>query len=439
MKQHTQMKTSASYFLMLALLLATVFGCKKEKINPVSFADDINTSVRAKAQEPLELKPQMTGTATAYEWLEDGKVVGTQSSYIFTKQDRGDYELTFKATNKAGTTTLTYKIKVVGKYADGILLVSNTNANGNAADISYLDEKEKLTPNVFSLENNGTKLPLNTMSAFRYSNQLYITSSGTPNVQVVDDETLKLANIEISNSSVRSITYFATTDGKTGYVVGGTGSRRGLYAVDLTAKTIAGTLLTGTASAALIPIKTYNNAYLTPVLKKLVSVKDGVLQTLFTYPENIAGIVKTSNKQVWMGISKGSSANAKMVRLNENLEVQETIDLPSELLLNQNGEMISADGINEFIYWQETETGEIYRFNATTKKTELFAYPSKNDGAGFLTAWKVHPRTGELYVIDAKSTSDSLPSDLLIYSLDKKLRKKIANVGYQVKDVVFPK
>lgn len=216
MKQHTQMKTSASYFLMLALLLATVFGCKKEKINPVSFADDINTSVRAKAQEPLELKPQMTGTATAYEWLEDGKVVGTQSSYIFTKQDRGDYELTFKATNKAGTTTLTYKIKVVGKYADGILLVSNTNANGNAADISYLDEKEKLTPNVFSLENNGTKLPLNTMSAFRYSNQLYITSSGTPNVQVVDDETLKLANIEISNSSVRSITYFATTDGKTG-------------------------------------------------------------------------------------------------------------------------------------------------------------------------------------------------------------------------------
>lgn len=198
-------------------------------------------------------------------------------------------------------------------------------------------------------------------------------------------------------------------------------------------------MLTGTASAALIPIKTYNNAYLTPVLKKLVSVKDGVLQTLFTYPENIAGIVKTSNKQVWMGISKGSSANAKMVRLNENLEVQETIDLPSDLLLNQNGEMISADGINEFIYWQETETGEIYRFNATTKKTELFAYPSKNDGAGFLTAWKVHPRTGELYVIDAKSTSDSLPSDLLIYSLDKKLRKKIANVGYQVKDVVFPK
>lgn len=439
MKQHTQMKTSASYFLMLALLLATVFGCKKEKINPVSFADDINTSVRAKAQEPLELKPQMTGAATAYEWLEDGKVVGTQSSYIFTKQDRGDYELTFKATNKAGTTTLTYKIKVVGKYADGILLVSNTNANGNAADISYLDEKEKLTPNVFSLENNGTKLPLNTMSAFRYSNQLYITSSGTPNIQVVDDETLKLANIEISNSSVRSITYFATTDGKTGYVVGGTGSRRGLYAADLTAKTIAGTLLTGTASAALIPIKTYNNAYLTPVLKKLVSVKDGVLQTLFTYPENIAGIVKTSNKQVWMGISKGSSANAKMVRLNENLEVQETIDLPSDLLLNQNGEMISADGINEFIYWQETETGEIYRFNTTTKKTELFAYPSKNDGAGFLTAWKVHPRTGELYVIDAKSTSDSLPSDLLIYSLDKKLRKKIANVGYQVKDVVFPK
>ncbi len=438
MKLHT-MKISASYFLMLALLLATVLGCKKEKINAVSFPDDINTSLRAKAQEPLELKPQMTGTATAYEWLEDGKVVGTQSSYIFAKQDKGDYELTFKATNKAGTTTLTYKIKVVGKYADGILLVSYTNQTNNGADISFLDEKEKLTPNVFSLENNGTKLPQSTVSAFRYGNQLYVTASETPNIQVIDDETLKLANISISNTSVRSISYFATTDGKTGYVIGGTGSKRGLYAVDLTAKTIAGTLLTGTASAALIPITTYNNAYITPVLKKLVSIKDGVLQTLFTYPESIAGIVKTSNKQIWMGIAKGGSANAKMVRLNENLEVQETIDLASDLFLYQTGEMISAGGINEFIYWQETGTGEIYRFNATTKKTELFAYPSQNEGAGFLTAWKVNPRTGELYVIDAKSTSDNLPSDLLIYGVDKKLRKKIANVGYQVKDVIFPK
>ena len=439
MKPHTPMKISASYFLMLALLLATVLGCKKEKDHPVSFADDINTSVRVKVQEPLELKPQMTGTATTYEWIEDAKVVGTQSSYVFTKQDKGDYEITFKATNKAGSTSLTYKIKVVGKYADGILLVSNTNAAGEAADISYLDEKEKLTPNVFSLENSGKKLPLNTMSAFRYGNQLYVTSSNTPNIQLIDDETLKLANIEVSNSSVRSISYFATTDGKTGYVVGGASSKRGLYAVDFATKTIVGTMLTGTTSAALIPIKVYNNAYITPVLKKLVSIKDGTLQTLFTYPENIAGIVKTANKQIWMGISKGSGANAKMVRLNENLEVQETIDLGAELLLSSTGEMISAGGINEFIYWQETGTGEIYRFNTITKKEELFAYPSKNEGAGFLTAWKVNPRTGELYVIDAKSTSDNLPSDLLIYGLDKKLRKKIAGVGYQVKDVVFPK
>lgn len=438
MKLHTPMKISASYFLMLALLLATVLGCKKEKVNPVSFADDINTSVRAKIQEPLELKPQMTGTATAYEWLEEGKVVGNQSSYIFSKQDKGEYEITFKATNKAGTTSLTYKIKVVGKYADGILLVSNTNAAGDAADISYLDEKEKLTPNVFSSENSGKKLPLNATSAFRYGNQLYITSSNTPNIQVVDEETLKLTNIEISNSSVRNISYFATTDGKTGYVVGGASSKRGLYAVDLTAKTIAGTLLTGTASAALVPIKVHNNAYITPVLKKLVSIKDGALQTLFTYPENVAGIVKTSNKQIWMGISKGSSANAKMVRLNENLEIQETVDLGADLLLFPTGEMISAGGTNEYIYWQETGTGKFYRFNTTTKKEELFVYPT-DDGAGFITAWKVNPRTGEMYIIDSKSTTDNLPSDLLIYGLDKKLRKKIAGVGYQVKDVVFPK
>jgi len=436
MKLHT-MKISASRFLLLVLLLTAVFSCKKEKVNPISFTDDINTSLKTKVQEPLVLKPTLLGTATSYEWLEEGKVVGTENSFIFNKENKGDYELTFRATNKAGTNSVTYKIKVVGKYADGILLISNTNEANNGADISFLDEKEKLTPNVFSLENEGAKLPLNTMSAFRYGNQLYVTSSSAPNIQVIDDETLKLANITLSNSSVRSISYFATTDGKTGYVVGGTSSKRGLYAVDLNAKTIAGTLLTGSNSAALIPIMIYNNAYITPVLKKLVSIKDGTMQTLFTYSENVAGIVKTANKQVWMGISKGSSANAKMVRLNENLEVQETIDLGTDILLPQNGELITSGG-NEFIYWQETNTNKFYRFNTTTKKEELFVYPTE-DGAGFITAWKVNPRTGELYVIDSKSTTDVLPSDLLIYGIDKKLRKKIANVGYQVKDVIFPK
>ncbi|WP_343534483.1 DUF5074 domain-containing protein [Pedobacter sp.] len=438
MKLHT-MKISASRFLLLVLLLTAMFSCKKEKIKVVSFTDDVKTSVKIKAQESLTLKPAMAGTATSYEWVEEGKVVGTESSYIFSKENKGDYELTFKATNKAGTTSLTYKIKVVGKYADGVLLVSNSNEANDGANISFLDEKENLKSNVFSLENNGSKLSLNTMSAFRYGNQLYVTSSNTPNIQVIDDETLKLSNISIANSSVRSISYFATADGKTGYVVGGSGSRRGLFAVDLNAKTISGTLLTGTTSAALLPLMIHKGAYITPVLKNLVKIENATLSTLFTYPENVAGIAKTSNKQIWMGISKGNSANAKMVRLNENLEVQETIDLPSDLLLPQNGELTASEN-SEFIYWQETAYGLFYRFNTTTKKTELFVEPAK-DGAGFALAWKVNPHSGELYITDLKGTFgiDNLPSDLFIYGVDKKLRKKIANVGYQVKDVIFPK
>lgn len=183
----------------------------------------------------------------------------------------------------------------------------------------------------------------------------------------------------------------------------------------------------------------HKGAYITPVLKNLVKIENAVLSTLFTYPENVAGIAKTSNKQIWMGISKGNSANAKMVRLNENLEVQETIDLPSDLLLPQNGELTASEN-SEFIYWQETAYGLFYRFNTATKKTELFVEPAK-DGAGFALAWKVNPHSGELYITDLKGTFgiDNLPSDLFIYGVDKKLRKKIANVGYQVKDVIFPK
>ncbi|MNK17174.1 hypothetical protein D3C87_353590 [compost metagenome] len=324
-------------------------------------------------------------------------------------------------------------------YADGILLLSSTDANGTGGgNISFLDANENLTLDVFSKENDGAKLSSSTMWAFPYGNQLYVSATSNPFIQVINHETLKSTST-ITTSGITGVTYFATVDGKTGYVNSSTRRKLGFYAVDLTAKSISATALTGTADATLLPITTVNGKYLTPALKTLVKVENGNAQTLFTYAENVAGVVKTANQQIWVGVAKGSSANAKLIRLDGNFAVQETVELGSSFLLPPNG-ILTASGTDEFIYWQETSTGDFCRFNTTTKNAEKFVSPS-TDGLVFATAWKVNPKNGELFLADSPSIfglGDSF-SDLYIYGKDKKLRKKIAKAGYQIVDVIFPK
>ncbi|WP_199119055.1 DUF5074 domain-containing protein [Pedobacter sp. ASV28] len=439
MLKNKMFRTSLHKLLILVILATAVMACRKEETNKVLFANDIKTSERLKVGESITLTPSLMGKAKSYEWIENGEVLSTSSSYVFTKALPGDYELTFNVINAAGKNTLVYNIKVVGRYADGILLLSSTDANGTGgANLSFLNEKEELKLDVFSLENNGAKLSASAMGAFRYGNQLYISGSGQPDyITVVNDETLK-ATSNITVSGISGITYFATTNGKTGYVNSSTRRKLGLYPVDLTAKTIGATSLNGTTDAALLPITTINSAILVPVAKQLVKVENGMAQTLYTHTENVAGVVKTANKQLWMGV-QGINSKAKLIRLDDNLAVLETVELETTFKLPANG-ILTASGADEFIYWQETSTGEFCRFSTTTKKAEKFINPM-NDGLSFATAWKVNPQNGEFFILDSPGifTGSDSTSDLYIYTKYKKFRKKISKVGYQVVDIIFPK
>ncbi len=325
-------------------------------------------------------------------------------------------------------------------YADGILLLNGTDVNGTGGgNISFLDANENLTLDVFSKENNSSKTSPSTMYFFDKGDQLYVTSSKGPNyVSLIDKKTLKIQS-SVTTSGIANLSYFATVDGKTGYVISSASRKIGLYPVDLATGSIGSTLITGTANLPRIPMTLTTDGYIMPVAKQLVKVSNGVVQPLLTYTENVAGLVKTSEGQVWVGV-QGSTANkAKFVRVDANFTEQETIEIDNTFLLPANG-VLTASGTDEFIYWQETSTGDFCRFSTKTKKAELVT-DALTAGFGFATSWKVNPKTGELYIVDTPnlSTGKDSFSDLYIYGKDKKLRKKIAKVGYQVTDVIFPK
>lgn len=439
MKNKSFKRLISKLFLSIFIALL-VSSCKKQKEELAVFGENIETSLEVKTNETLTLNPQIVGNATTFEWLEDNKVVGSAKTYAFKKAELGTYSIILKIANAAGASTLEYKVKVVGPYTNGILLINGTNTDGSAGNISYLDENENLSLDVFSKENNNNKLSKSISNSFLRNSELYVVSANGPEnyISKVNRETLKL-EASITSSGIANLSYFATTDGKTGYVMSSLRKKIGLYPVDFASNTIRGTLISGTADLPRIPIAIINDNYILPVGKQLVKIVDGTVITLQTYTENISGIVKTSDKQVWIGIAKGSSSKAKMIRVDQNFNTQETVELEDNNTLPANG-ILTSSGVDEFIYWQETNNQVFCRFNTATKKAENVV-TFKDAGFLFPTAWKVSPKTGELYVADSPGTfsgTDSL-SDLYIYGKDRKLRKKITAVGHQVVDVIFPK
>lgn len=425
------------------VIIGSFTACKKNTTQPIipliEFDKSENTAITLQSEESIILNPKIIGQASKYEWLENGKVIGAEKIYAFNRETPGEYTLVFKVTNEAGNSAQTYKIKVIGAYAKGVLLLSSTNKNGTGnANISYIDENGNLKLDVFGKANAGSALSASAMSFYRYNNKLYVTSSTGPNhIAVLNDESLKL-DYNITQVGISAVTYFATTDGKTGYLNFTNRKKPGLFAVDLTTKIITSTAIEGTTTAALLPIANIEHNILIPSAKQLLKIENNTSKVLYTYTENVAGVVKTANKTIWVGV-QGLTNKPKFIKLDANLAVLETVELENTFKLPANG-ILTASGNDEYIYWQETSTGTFCRFNTLTKKAEEFVNPY-NVGLSFSTAWKVNPQNGDVYIIDSPgifSGTDSF-SDLYIFDNKGKLKKDIKKVGYQVVDIVFPK
>ena len=60
----------------------------------------------------------------SFEWAIDGKVVGSDSTYIFKPETRGDFKITMIAKNDGGNVSLTYDIHAWGAYENGFFMIN---------------------------------------------------------------------------------------------------------------------------------------------------------------------------------------------------------------------------------------------------------------------------------------------------------------------------
>lgn len=426
---------------LLSVMALSFTACKKENVNvaAVDHAQAGDSLLNTKMNQELVLSPKVSGKVNAYQWLENDKEVATSASYKFNKEVPGTYTLVFKVINEAGTSSLTYKIRVLGPYGAGVLLLSNSNEDSDGpSELSFIDEKGVFTPNVFALANKGLKLSPAAYNLYHYNNRYYITSMNGPNhLTVVDDQTLKLDYV-ITQSGISDVTHFATADGKTGFVNVTNRRKSGLYPVDLVSKQISGTLIPGTKDISLVPLDYIGNSMLAGSGKQLLKIENNTAKVLYAYKENVAGVVKTANKTVWVGV-QGFSNKPKFLKLDQSFKAVDSVELdPLKYKLPANG-ILTASGTDEYIYWQETSLGVICRFNTLTKTAEEFVNFADAQVL-FASAWKVNPQNGDVYIASTPGIfSGETESTLFIFDKKGKEKLSIKKAGYSIADIFFAK
>ncbi len=427
------------FIILMFCVLCIAASCKKDQteIAKLDYQHEADSLMIIKADSGLALSPHISGDVSQYKWLVNGENVSQEAQYIFKTSAPGEYTVELSAENRAGKTSLTYKIRVIGQYGDGVLFLSYTDATGlGNAQLSHLDENGKLHMDVFARTNTGASLSSGANNLYLFDGKYYITSDTGPNyLTVVDAQSLKL-NYVISQSGARNVTFFATTDGKTGYV--SDVRKTGLYTVDLVNRTISSTVLEGSKDIPLIPISKIRNSLVTAVAKKLVKVEGGKLSILNAYKENVSGVVKTAGASYWVGVQGSRTNKAKFIRLDQNYKGVDSVELSTEFKLPANG-VLTSGGTDEYIYWQETSTARICRFNTISKTPEVFVDMGAHE-ITFATSWKIDSRNGDLYISDTPGIflGENPNSTVFIFNKSGALKKKVENAGFQITDIVFP-
>ena len=60
----------------------------------------------------------------SFEWAVNGNVVGSDSTYSFKPETRGDFKITMTAKNNGGNVSLTYDIHTFGAYENGFFMIN---------------------------------------------------------------------------------------------------------------------------------------------------------------------------------------------------------------------------------------------------------------------------------------------------------------------------
>ncbi len=128
--------------------------------------------------DSLKLSPALSNIAGTpiYQWMVNGTIVSTDSSFLFKPTERGDYTISYRVTAGNAQSPLYYRIKVLEPFENGYLIVNEGNYPGLGSVNFYRNGDDTMMLNVYSRINPGKTLGTTTEYGAIHNNVLYMVS-----------------------------------------------------------------------------------------------------------------------------------------------------------------------------------------------------------------------------------------------------------------------
>ncbi|MGL5787222.1 MAG: DUF5074 domain-containing protein [Bacteroidales bacterium] len=295
-------------------------------------------------------------------------------------------------------------------YSKGVFILNEDWFGHSNGTINYLDENSEFSYRVYQYENGDTEqLGVTTQYGTVYGDRMYIISKQGTRIVVADAKTMKkIASVENISADGKSGDgrAFIGVNETTGYV----STSNGIFLMNLETNQVTAHIA-GTEGQTGNMVQT--NDYVFAVQpKKILVIKDNALHSTIE-GDSYSSLCLSKDGHVWV------AAKTKLIKINPADLSGEDVVLPTGITLHDSWGAWNAGGFcasakTNSLYWSLGGTygggTKVYRFDidnpSSINNEPVYTLPGKQIfyGAGI----RVHPQTGELYII---TTQDGFGSN----------------------------
>ncbi|PTR01130.1 PKD family protein [Mucilaginibacter yixingensis] len=296
-----QLNNNKAAIFLSALILMTAAACKKnqdllpDKPAVTLTKNGLDTATVGKA---ITLHPKLAAkTGVTYSWTVNGTQKGTDSTFTYTPDTRGDVQINFAATNAGGTTTSKYTIHVYGKYENGFFIANEGWFGHGTGSLSfYRYDTGTKEDSVFTKENPDKDLnPATSTVEFAtvFNDKIYLLTKAHGPLVAMDRYSLKETG-RVAAASTSDWRAFVGLDNTHALVTSGSG----IYPLDLSSMTVGTKISTISGQIGDI-VKAGNYLFVISATQGLVVLNAADYSVVKTVAGILVGFARTPDGSVW--------------------------------------------------------------------------------------------------------------------------------------------
>lgn len=363
------------------------------------------------------IEPQLSNPSPAfYSWTMNGAEVSKEKNYTFSAATPGAYNLTFSASNEAGTDQTAYTINV-RSYFGGFYVVNEGWFGHETGSVCYYGNK-KWSNRLFQENNPGKTLGTTTTNGVISDNNIYFVSKDSPLLVETNLNDFKQKSAIEGATATGQGRNFCVINAQTGILT----TAKGAYTVSLNPLGLGQQLSQANAECKDI---TKAGKYIFIISKNSILVYNASNTTFVKVLKQKAttGFAQSKDGSLW-------AANGNtLIRINTTDLTTENVSLPDGVEVYYNStytpSCLRASTTANTLYFtksdgQNSKNG--YRYDIDTKTlTKIVSAPegysfygsclSVNPANGYVYAtfiedgWGDHSKNCKILVVDGSSTT----------------------------------